>query len=419
MLPQTTGKLKFKIKDMEVGDFIPCNYVSSSFSTAGQILYLGHDFGNEIPIDSETNTFSGKFYFIKVKEGMLVADRVVHNNISWNTLNAVGYTYGRKHLDGVKFRGTTNSYAYLPYSANTAPRTGMTFQATFKDWHLVSGFIMSKFQNGGYAIDGNANTLRFTVRTSSSVERAISINLNNYGLNGTKYATFTYVYGLNFAKLYINGELVITTPYSTSANIYYSTNNALGFGVEIGAGNEAGGDPYYTKVTWQEYNMWNRILTDDEVKLNYEKLDLSNENLVAAIDFRDVNGSTIYNKSNKSGSAVIKIADMVYDNSLVINSLTGSSDYNDIYSEWDRLIAHFNHKPISEKNSDLFNYNKTMSYCQDIPVIGTEINGVLSNENSRVARGINEYTEFIENVLVTTNYKVGFRPVLRYKEGVE
>jgi len=43
MLPQTTGKLKFKIKDMEVGDFIPCNYVSSSFSTAGQILYLGHD----------------------------------------------------------------------------------------------------------------------------------------------------------------------------------------------------------------------------------------------------------------------------------------------------------------------------------------------------------------------------------------
>jgi hypothetical protein len=80
------------IEEMTIGDIIPCKYTATS-GTAGTFSELGTCVAEEIPY-SGSATPNGLFYFIKSGKGLLIADRVVQTNISWNTLNAAKYIEG-------------------------------------------------------------------------------------------------------------------------------------------------------------------------------------------------------------------------------------------------------------------------------------------------------------------------------------
>ena len=80
------------LEDMEIGDVISCEYTAAS-GTVGTFANLGNATKDVIP-PASIATPNGSFYFIKVDENLLVADRVVQHSITWDALNAGGYIEG-------------------------------------------------------------------------------------------------------------------------------------------------------------------------------------------------------------------------------------------------------------------------------------------------------------------------------------
>lgn len=80
------------LDDLEIGDCIPCRYTATS-GVLGTFMDLGSCVASEIPTTG-TATPDGLFYFIKVAPGLLIADRVVQNALSWTTLANAGFVEG-------------------------------------------------------------------------------------------------------------------------------------------------------------------------------------------------------------------------------------------------------------------------------------------------------------------------------------
>jgi len=79
---------------MSIGDCIPCRYSANS-NRRGCFSELGSCDLAEIPIPANAAP-DGRFYFIKVSKGLLVADRVVQSYIKWSDLNTYGYIHGHR-----------------------------------------------------------------------------------------------------------------------------------------------------------------------------------------------------------------------------------------------------------------------------------------------------------------------------------
>lgn len=88
--PNTKGELKDTISEMAIGDYIPCSYFAPK-SYGGYFYGLGNDDIPEINTGGESAP-NGKFYFVKVRDGLLIADRVIHHTISWSQLNISSLT---------------------------------------------------------------------------------------------------------------------------------------------------------------------------------------------------------------------------------------------------------------------------------------------------------------------------------------
>ncbi|WP_146217188.1 MULTISPECIES: hypothetical protein [Paenibacillus] len=128
--PKTGGILRNRITDMEVGDYIRCGYSATS-AAAGKFFGLGIDtFGSEIPRDGTTIP-NGYFFFIKVKEGLLVADRVVQYGVSWFVLNNSGYT-----------QGSNFNYSLIPIMAND---TSPALNTPANGWFSASGTLSTAY----------------------------------------------------------------------------------------------------------------------------------------------------------------------------------------------------------------------------------------------------------------------------------
>lgn len=122
-VPATTGQLRTKIEDMQIGDYIACNYTASN-GAVGTFSNFGGTEGTEIPVTGSA-TPNGTFYFIMVAKsnngGLLVADRVIQHSISWNTLNAAKVIQGRPQtFDGKEgiIRSLTGGVAYADANGN-------------------------------------------------------------------------------------------------------------------------------------------------------------------------------------------------------------------------------------------------------------------------------------------------------------
>lgn len=85
---------------MRVGDYIACNYTATS-GAVGTFSGLGAPVGSEIPITGAVAP-NGYFYLLKAARGLLIADRVIQNNITWDTLNTSGMIEGVRSVETFK-----------------------------------------------------------------------------------------------------------------------------------------------------------------------------------------------------------------------------------------------------------------------------------------------------------------------------
>jgi hypothetical protein len=84
------------LSSMGIGDYISCRYTATS-GVAGSFSELGTCEADEISVNG-TATPDGKFNFMKVAKGTLVADRNLQTSVSWNTLNTAKYIEGGSKL---------------------------------------------------------------------------------------------------------------------------------------------------------------------------------------------------------------------------------------------------------------------------------------------------------------------------------
>lgn len=115
--PATLGKQCYSTSEMEIGDFIQCVYECTELNVAGYFSQLGvkdpkfHrktitriDGGSPTTVEEDIDyeelpttpatTGRGYFYLLKADYGLLIADRMVQQQISWEALNKRNYIYG-------------------------------------------------------------------------------------------------------------------------------------------------------------------------------------------------------------------------------------------------------------------------------------------------------------------------------------
>lgn len=139
--PSTLGKLCTSTNQMEVDDYIKCVYVADTANTAGEFYLLGENNPKYIKLTTKTTTDSttnetttmiengglvdfpelpsmptttacGFFYFVKAEKGLLIADRAIQYQISWEALNKKDYIYGGVS-DGMSHSDTDDGYLVI------------------------------------------------------------------------------------------------------------------------------------------------------------------------------------------------------------------------------------------------------------------------------------------------------------------
>lgn len=88
-VPNTGGQLRTSIAEMQVGDYIVCEFYIDAGWDVGSMRKLGTSTAIECPLVGISNTTQQtvSFYLIKVDKGLLIADRVVRHSVSWDNLN--------------------------------------------------------------------------------------------------------------------------------------------------------------------------------------------------------------------------------------------------------------------------------------------------------------------------------------------
>lgn len=125
-VPATTGQMRTRLEDMEIGDYIPCSYKGSG-TDAGSLYALGDP--NKVEIVDPAVNIDGMFYFIKVARGKLIADRCVRTAISWNNLNLSGWMDGAKVSNVARGKTVTASSTYSD-SGGTASASALVNGST-------------------------------------------------------------------------------------------------------------------------------------------------------------------------------------------------------------------------------------------------------------------------------------------------
>lgn len=84
------------VEDLEIGKRIRCKY-KAFYNRSGEFSGLGKENGVLLPVDTLAYP-NGDFFLIMVEElngkPILVSDRVIQNNISWDQLNSAGFIFG-------------------------------------------------------------------------------------------------------------------------------------------------------------------------------------------------------------------------------------------------------------------------------------------------------------------------------------
>lgn len=269
---ENLAKLKLKINDL---DLDMQKYIN-------QIQTLNSEGDYRIIIKYKDNTFAslrfnkGKAY---IQRGLITYLDAINNtgeghsdtitnwkDLSGNSNDAVLYSSPTWTNNSIVFDGTTN-YARIENTTSATYPDGLTWEARLKVLSLTGAdangnvYLLGNWNTAGGGIYfNNTNKLLANLRLNSNFVTTTNDTSNVVG----KFYTVAFTYHNNKLKLYINGTLIST---ESSTGTYQTSTLPITLG---GAPNE---NPAiltdYANVEFQNVLIYNRALSDSEIKRNY------------------------------------------------------------------------------------------------------------------------------------------------------
>jgi hypothetical protein len=180
-VPWGIYRLKESISQMDIGDYISCEYTATSASY-GTFANLGKAAKAKIPVTSSP-TPDGTFYFIMIGydsrgRKKLIADRNIQHSISWDTLNTAGVASGSGlpiTIDGIE------GYTLRLLSG------GVSSTDKDNEWDK----IIVESDIGGTIVPGDNSVWNWGVNTVASIcsTRIGNTLSRGYATAGSRYGT--------------------------------------------------------------------------------------------------------------------------------------------------------------------------------------------------------------------------------------
>lgn len=196
-VPATTGVLRTKIEDMEIGDYI--KYQSSN-------AYGNMAIGTDVTSTTEAPTTGNAYgtatisfsYMTKVAKGLLICDRVIIHTTKWDDLNAFKFIQGQpmtlNNTAGI-IRSLTGGVAYADANGNSST-TDKGFGAfpTNNEWdRYIVNFPTDKIQSGKTLDDVfHWNGIFTTTQDTPSILMPSSSSTTRMGRGRISDRTMTY-----------------------------------------------------------------------------------------------------------------------------------------------------------------------------------------------------------------------------------
>lgn len=206
--PATMGKYCTKLADMEIGDYIQCVYEAPYSNDAGYFSQLGTKDpyyirttttttdgvkGDpvvekvkyaELPTTPKVDKISGYFYLLKADYGMLIADRMVQQQISWETLNKKNYIYGGA-FDAVNARTTQTVDIIITHKTFESTDTASDTTTTDNQFDSADRYVETKRTQ---VVVGNA----YVAATDKAAEVPAKPTTTTITITRTNYAFLDY-----------------------------------------------------------------------------------------------------------------------------------------------------------------------------------------------------------------------------------
>jgi F5/8 type C domain len=398
-VPATTGQLRTKISDMQIGDYIVCNYTASS-GVVGTFSNFGGTAGAEIPV-SGSSTPNETFYFVKVAKGLLVADRVVQHSITWDTLNARGVIQGTPCVlssitDAVPTMTSNNTPSGIARSDSILslgyePWKAFSDSVDFNGSYTTSGWM------SGTATSGTLSTDTCWISYEFPTPKEIKgITLVQLGYNTTMYRC------KDFSIQCSDDGTTWQTVYRGIASPNYQK--------QLYTFNSVGAKKFWRFVIYSHFS------TGASAALGIAQLELLEQvpNIGQGI-IRSLTGGVAYADANGNKSTT----DLGY----------GGFPTN---NEWDKFIVGFPQELIQSGKTldDVFHWSGVATWCQDTPINGVQHPNTSSDVGQNTERTWRGYGLFTGNSHVNSrnekmfgfsvsNYTattLGFRPCFEYIE---
>lgn len=196
---------KSKLEEMNIGDIISCEYTAAS-GAVGTFANLGNATKDVIPPASVAAP-NGSFYFVKVDENLLVADRVVQHSITWDALNAGGYIEGKILPLGERIipLNTSQSSGTDVQNGYTASKLfdNVTLPKNTNGWWTTSGKNINEWVDFEFNDLTDVSLLVIENGYSSHAVKDYKIQISNDGTNYTDIVSGTLlnIDGLQFVHI--------------------------------------------------------------------------------------------------------------------------------------------------------------------------------------------------------------------------
>lgn len=320
---------KTLLQDMEIGDIIPCRYTAPTSGKLGYFSELGTCEADFINPEVSSATPDGKFYFVKVSDDKLIADRNIQHSITWSELNDNGIVEGINKIKYFKLNGI-NSYISIPMSKIKTSTVSIRIKVKnmIGKGNNITQCIYSCTNSGGYNIEYNSNTgvcnVLFAIGTTTYTTAQLLLDRDYSGVRSIS-ACFD---GTKISAKVVDEETgnIVESYTEKNGSITYGTANNLLIGAE--AGTSTPESSYYAKFDLLEFVLSDRknIIESDELinennTLIYYKRELFTKNI-------------LYDLGTSKTNALVYNCEIEYD--LISNILTlptGGVAYSDIGEE--------------------------------------------------------------------------------------
>lgn len=331
-LIETKLTKKFTLDSMEIGDIISCRYTAPISGKVGYFSELGTCNCEGIDKDVSPDTPDGKFYFIKVDDNKLIADRNVQSSISWKELNKNKLTCKMDTPNALVFNGFNGDFSYVSIpiaKIKTINEIAIKIKIYKEDWTVgPEDRFFSCTELGGYACCyvPKDRYFRLEIATNSSDYSTLYfITGFNVDLSNNRWKTFYISYNGESVKIY-DGSILKLEKKLNGAIIYGNTSHIV-LGSEPGGGFSVDENSRLdAKIS--EFAMWNKGIDPSTIEDN---LTGNEVNLICLFKSTNAIGDTLYDLSPTKNNATISNCTKEYDyiNKYYYTIPSGGIAYND------------------------------------------------------------------------------------------